>query len=98
FTLSVEGQLSGLDQQVTLGTAVAHLLGLPNFDDMTGNYYACFTVQDSYDSDSYLRQAYRVFTLHTDGTYVKEPTDWILMMKMEERNAVGGESRLLHLD
>ena len=61
FTLSVEGQLNGLDQQVALGTAVAHLLGLPNFDDMTGNYYACFTVQDSYESDSYLRQAYRAF-------------------------------------
>jgi protein CsiD len=98
FTLSVEGGLDGLDQQVALGTAVAHLLGLPNFDDMTGNYYACFTVQDTYDSDSYLRQAYRNFTLHTDGTYVKEATDWILMMKMEERHAVCGESRLLHLD
>ena len=98
FTLSVEGGLDGLDQQVALGTAVAHLLGLPNFDDMTGNYYACFTVQDSCDSDSYLRQAYRTFTLHTDGTYVKEATDWILMMKMEERDAVDGESRLLHLD
>lgn len=98
FTLSVEGGLDGLDQRVALGAAVSHLLGLPNFDDMTGNYYACFTVQDTCDSDSYLRQAYRTFTLHTDGTYVKEATDWILMMKMEERYAVGGESRLLHLD
>lgn len=98
FTLSVEGGLDGMDQRLTLGTAVAHLLGLPNFDDMTGNYYACFTVQDTYDSDSYLRQAYRAFTLHTDGTYITEATDWILMMKMEERHATGGESRLLHLD
>lgn len=98
FTLSVEGGLGGMDQQVALGTAVTHLIGLPNFDDMTGNYYACFTVQDTCDSDSYLRQAYRPFTLHTDGTYVKEATDWILMMKTEERHAVGGESRLLHLD
>ncbi len=98
FTLSVEGGLQETDQQVALGTAVSHLIGLPNFDDMTGNYYACFTVQDAYDSDSYLRQAYRRFTLHTDGTYVKETTDWILMMKMDERHAVGGESRLLHLD
>jgi protein CsiD len=36
--------------------------------------------------------------LHTDGTFVDEPTDWLLMMKFEERNAKGGESRLLHLD
>jgi protein CsiD len=47
---------------------------------------------------SYLRQAYRRFTLHTDGTFVDEPTDWLLMMKFEEQNAVGGESRILHLD
>jgi glutarate dioxygenase len=98
FTLSPGCELETVDQQVALGTAVSHLIGLPNFDDMSKNFYACFTVKDTDESDSYLRQAYRVFTLHTDGTYVKEPTDWILMMKMEERNAGGGESRLLHLD
>jgi len=98
FTLSVEGGLQTMDQRVAFGTAVSHLIGIPNFDDMTGNYYACFTVQDTDTSDSYLRQAYRLFTLHTDGTHVKERTDWILMMKMEEHDAVGGESRLLHLD
>lgn len=97
FTLSVDGTLT-TDQQVTLGTAVSHLIGMPNFDDMTDNFYATFEVRDTDTSDSYLRQAYRLFTLHTDGTYVMEPTDWILMMKMGEENALGGESRLLHLD
>ena len=98
FTLSFARELGSMDQRVALGTAVSHLIGIPNFDDMTGNFYACFTVRDSDESDSYLRQAYRTFTLHTDGTYLKETTDWILMMKMEERSAVGGNSRLLHLD
>ena len=98
FTLAVEGGFETMDQRVTFGTAVSHLIGMPNFDDMTGNYYACFEVRDTDDSDSYLRQAYRLFTLHTDGTYIRERTDWILMMKMAERDAVGGESRLLHLD
>jgi protein CsiD len=98
FTLRPGRKLETIDQQVTLGTAVSHLIGLPNFDDMTQNFYACFTVKDTDGSDSYLRQAYRRFTLHTDGTYVKEPTDWILMMKMEEQNAQGGDSLLLHLD
>ena len=55
-------------------------------------------MQASCYSESFWRQASRTFTLHTDGTYVKEATDWILMMKMEERHAVDGESRLLHLD
>jgi len=97
FTLSVDQELN-LDQQVALGTAVSHLIGIPNFDDMTNKFYAIFEVRDTDTSDSYLRQAYRLFTLHTDGTYVTEPTHWILMMKMSEAHAVGGESRLLHLD
>lgn len=97
FTVSVTGSLTK-DQQVALGTGVSHLVGIPNFDDMTNNYFAAFEVRDTDTSDSYLRQAYRQFTLHTDGTYVTEPTDWILMMKLDEEHAVGGESRLLHLD
>ena len=36
--------------------------------------------------------------LHTDGTYVKDVTDWLLMTKLEEKNAEGGETTLLHLD
>ena len=98
FTVSVEGGFETQDQRVAFGTAISHLIGIPNFDDMTSNFYACFEVKDTDTSDSYLRQAYRSFTLHTDGTYVKERTDWLLMMKMEEQDAVGGESRLLHLD
>jgi glutarate dioxygenase len=97
FTLSVLQALN-LDQQVALGTAVSHLIGIPNFDDMSNKFYAIFEVRNTDTSDSYLRQAYRLFTLHTDGTYVTEPTRWILMMKMAEEHAIGGESRLLHLD
>ena len=91
---------SGLDKEelIKVSTAVSHLVGLPNFDSMSEKYYACFNVKDTDHSDSYLRQAYRLFTLHTDGTYVDEATDWVLMLKIKEEKAVGGESRLLHLD
>lgn len=98
FTLGLEGVSEDTDEYVIFATAITHHLGLPNFDAMSGKYYARFTVNHTDDSDSYLRQAYRLFTLHTDGTFVDEPTDWLLMMKMVEENAVGGESRLLHLD
>ncbi len=98
FTIGVEGVTDCTSEYVIFSTAIAHLVGISNFDSMTGKYYARFTVRDTDDSDSYLRQAYRLFTLHTDGTFVSEPTDWLLMMKMVEENAVGGESRLLHLD
>ncbi|WP_018150045.1 glutarate dioxygenase GlaH [Leeia oryzae] len=98
YTIGVQGRTMEKDDYVKFGTAVSHLVGTSNFDAMSGTYYARFLVKDTDSSDSYLRQAYRLFTLHTDGTFVDEPTDWLLMMKFEERNAKGGESRLLHLD
>lgn len=98
FTIGLQGLSSDPDDFVKFGTAVAYLLGPANHDSMSGKYYARFFVKHTDNSDSYLRQAYRLFTMHTDGTYVTEATDWLLMMKFDERNAVGGESRFLHLD
>lgn len=98
FTIGLEGVTQDTDEYVIFSTAIAYLLGTSNFDSMSGKYYARFTVNHTDSSDSYLRQAYRLFTLHTDGTFVDEPTDWLLMMKIVEENARGGESRLLHLD
>ncbi|MDC0233423.1 glutarate dioxygenase GlaH [Candidatus Pelagibacter sp.] len=81
-----------------LSTAVAYLIGIPNYDFMAGKYYARFHIKHEDTSDSYLRKAYRNMDLHTDGTYVKEVTDWLIMTKLEEKNAEGGETTLLHLD
>lgn len=98
FTTGVNDLTQNDEDYVKFSTALSHLIGKVNFDAMSGKYYARFTVQHTDSSDSYLRQAYRNMTLHTDGTFVEEDTDWLLMMKFEEENAVGGESRLLHLD
>ena len=46
---------------VKLSTCLAYLVGLPNFDSMTGKYYARFTVKHSDSSDSYLRKAYKIW-------------------------------------
>lgn len=86
------------DFHVKLSTAISHLIGVPNFDAMYGKFYARFTVRNKDDSDSYLRQAHRRMELHNDGTYVKERTDFVLMMKMKEKNMEGGDSLLLHVD
>ena len=83
---------------VKLSTAIAHLIGNPNHDAMAGKYYARFHVKHEDKSDSYLRKAYTNMDLHTDGTYVKEKTDWLLMTKIEEKNVEGGETSMLHLD
>ncbi|MGU7783149.1 glutarate dioxygenase GlaH [Burkholderia sp. PU8-34] len=98
FTVGVQRTTDSEEDYVKFGTAIAHLAGPANHDAMSGTYYARFVVKHTDDSDSYLRQAYRLFTLHTDGTFVDEPTDWLQMMKFSERDAIGGESRLLHLD
>src|SRR6056300_127467 len=83
---------------VKLSTAIAYLIGNPNHDAMAGKYYARFHVKHEDKSDSYLRKAYTNMDLHTEGTNVKEITDWLLMAKLEEKNAEGGETAMLHLD
>lgn len=98
FTLGVQGLTHNSGDFVRFGTAVSHLLGQANHDAMSGTFFARFLVKDTDTSDSYLRQAYRLFTMHTDGTFVNEATEWLLMMKFAEENAIGGESRLLHID
>ena len=94
----IENKKFDKDFLVKLSTGLAYLVGNPNFDSMTGKYYARFHVRHQDSSDSYLRKAYTNLDLHTDGTYVKEKTDWLIMTKMEENNVSGGESVILHLD
>jgi protein CsiD len=100
FLLSYQGtpSLDKADFHVTLSTAISHLIGVPNFDAMQGKFYARFTVRNVDDSDSYLRQAHRRMELHNDGTYVNERTDFVLMMKLKEKNMQGGNSLMLHVD
>ena len=83
---------------IKLSTAITHLIGTPNHDSMTGKFYARFQVKHEDKSDSYLRKAYTNLDLHTDGTYVNETTDWLMMTKIEEKNVKRGESVMLHLD
>ena len=101
-TIIIEPEISNkkFDKEflVKLSTGFAYLVGNLNFDSMTGKYYARFYVKHQDASDSYLRKAYTNLDLHTDGTYVKEKTDWLIMTKMEEQNVRGGESVILHLD
>ena len=70
---------------------MAYLIGNPNHDSMAGKYYARFHVKHEDKSDSYLRKAYTNMDLHTDGTYVKETTDWLLMAKLEEKMSRAGK-------
>ena len=100
FIIGPEDENSNIDDifLVKLSTAISHLIGNPNHDSMAGKYYARFHVKHVDKSDSYLRKAYTNMDLHTDGTYVKEVTDWLLMTKIEEKNVEGGETAMLHLD
>ena len=100
FIIGPKNLSTKIDQTflIKLSTAISHLIGNPNHDSMAGKYYARFHVKHEDNSDSYLRKAYINMDLHTDGTYVKEKTDWLLMSKLEEENVQGGETYLLHLD
>ncbi|MBN3560664.1 glutarate dioxygenase GlaH [Aliamphritea spongicola] len=104
FLLNYAAPVEGLDAEqateldIKLSTAVSHLIGVPNHDAMYGKFYARFTVKNTDNSDSYLRQAHRRMELHNDGTYVDERTDFVLMQKLAEVNMEGGDSLLLHVD
>ena len=100
FIIGTEDKNSNINDifLVKLSTAISHLIGNPNHDSMAGKYYARFHVKHEDKSDSYLRKAYINMDLHTDFTYVKEVTDWLLMTKIEEKNVEGGETAMLHLD
>jgi protein CsiD len=100
FIIGPEKLIKEIDDNfiIKLSTAITHLIGLPNHDSMSGKFYARFHVKHEDKSDSYLRKAYTNLDLHTDGTYVKEITDWLMMTKIEEKNVKGGESVMLHLD
>jgi glutarate dioxygenase len=98
FTVGVQGLTRDSADFIRFGTAVGHLVGAANHDAMSGTFYARFLVKHTDASDSFLRQAYWALTLHTDGTFVDEATEWLLMMKFAEENAAGGESRYLHID
>lgn len=90
--------VSKAEDMVKFTTAIAHLYGRSNYDAMSGQYYARFVVQNTDNSDSYLRQPHRVMELHNDGTFVEQDTDYVLMLKIDEQNMEGGNSLLLHLD
>jgi len=100
FIIKPKKIISKIDDSflVKLSTAITHLIGKPNYDAMAGKYYARFNIKHEDKSDSYLRKAYVNMDLHTDGTYVKEKTDWLLMSKIAEKNVEGGETAMLHLD
>jgi protein CsiD len=98
FTIGVQGITIRRDDYLKLATAIGHLLGPASNDALSGVYYERHAVKDVDENDAYRRQAYRSFSLHTDGAFVDEPTDWLLMMKFEEKNAIGGTCRLLHVD
>ena len=101
-TVIIEPEVSNkkLDKEflIKLSTGLSYLIGNPNFDSMSGKYYARFTVKHEDSSDLYLRKAYTDLDPHTDGTYVNEKTDWLIMTKIEEQNVSDGESVILHLD
>lgn len=84
-------------QTLRFSTAIAHLLGHAEFDQMTGKYYASVDLAPSPAGDSYLTEPYHDLRLHTDGTFYNKPIDWIVLGKTKQRGVKGGELTLHHL-
>jgi len=83
-------------QYIKISTAISHLLSQP-ISEPSGNYYGLTTVQHDDNPALKILDPYQTFALHTDGVFMDNPVDWLMMMKTGEEHAVGGNSRLLHI-
>jgi glutarate dioxygenase len=90
------GELGNQQDCVLIATAVSHLLSKP-IPEPSGGYFGITTVVHDDAPSLKILDPYRYFSLHTDGVFADNPVDWLMMMKLEEQNAIGGESRLLHM-
>ncbi len=101
FRIDIEGYRPDAGDLLKLTTALAHSVGQPDDDVLSGTFYGRMkvTARDVTRDTANLYQPYLTFALHTDGAAAAaETTDWLAFAKTEERDASGGRSILLHLD
>lgn len=101
FMLDISAATTNDEELIRFITALAHAIGTPDNDVLSGKFYARLPVksQDVTPQSSNLFQPYRTFGMHTDGAASKNPTtDWLVFGKTHERHVRGGRNRLLHLD
>ncbi len=81
---------------IRLSAAVSHLINRP-IPEPGGRFYGITRVVHAENPEIQILNPYADFTLHTDGVFLDQPVDWLMMMKLSEEHSEGGESRLLHL-
>ena len=93
-----EKNYSNVSQEdiIKLATAIAPCLG-PYIVLPSGKYYDLL-VSDYETREEELLPSSEDLKLHTDGMTMDNPTDWLMLTKLQERNAKGGESHFLHLE
>src|SRR5690606_35019750 len=92
------GEQVAKDDCIRLSTAISHQISRPSASDSNGLFYAIIKIVDDNKTEMKLYEPYKDFPLHTDGVFKDNPVDWLLMMKVSEFSASGGESRLLHIE
>ena len=90
------GEGRTVEEYIKLATGLSHIISKP-IAEPSGDYYGITTVKHTTDPPLKILDPYSVFSLHTDGVFMDNPVDWLMMMKIGEKNAMGGESRLLHI-
>lgn len=83
---------------VRISTAISHQINRPSASDPSGMFYAFIEIVDGNNTEMKLYEPYKDFPLHTDGVFKDNPVDWLMMLKVSELSALGGESRLLHME
>ncbi|PLU87150.1 MULTISPECIES: carbon starvation induced protein CsiD [Pseudomonas] len=91
------GSALSREDSIKVATAVSHLIAEPSIQGPDGGYYGISRIIDDNNPTFKLLYPYADFSLHSDGVFADNPVDWLMMMKLHERNVVGGCSRLLHM-
>lgn len=97
FTLSIASFTDKPEDWLRFVTGMVYLLGAPRLNVSSGKHYTRFAIEGMTKPDSLLLSPYESVYLHTDGAFHAGRSDWLLLAKLREEAAIGGETTLLHL-
>ncbi len=98
ITLRVPDEFAAKAPCIRLLTALAHLLGTPNSEPYSQEFYGSHRMTHADHTQDNLWGPYQGFPLHTAGSPLAEPCDWFVEARLSERFAANGRRRLLHVD
>ena len=98
LTLRLPDPKTSKERCIRLLTAFAYLLGTPNSEPYSNEYYGFDRMTNEQHVPENLWGPYKTFQLHSAGSPLAESCDWFMETRFSEKHAQGGSRRILHVD